>query len=487
MAKILNPTRVGNNPHQQNGSNQFLENIEIDQLKPYGNQARIHSPKQIDKIAASIDTFGFNSHILIDRKNRIICGNGRVAAAKQLGLSTVPAFRLDHLTKPQIRAYILADNQLATLSTWDNEILAIEFQELLAMDLDFDIDVIGFETAEIDLIIGEAALNAQADDENTLPATLMETATSKLDDLWILDEHRLLCGNALEPEAYTALLGDIQAHMVFTDPPYNVPTRGHMGGKGRIRHREFIMAAGEMSDEEFRQFLKNNLGRLKEFTVNGAVLYICMDWRHLESLLAAGREAGLELINVCIWNKDNGGMGSFYRSKHEEVVVFRNGSKSHTNNVQLGKFGRNRTNVWDYPGVNTLRNGRMDELALHPTVKPVDLVADAIMDASHRNDIILDPFCGSGTAIIAAQKTGRRAYCMELDPLYVDVAIRRYQDLHGVDGVHAKTNLTFDEMTKRRSEGVDIPSTEQEVHQTSDSPLRTQCPSLPPVRTRRPA
>ena len=243
--------------------------------------------------------------------------------------------------------------------------------------------------------------------------------------------------------------------MVFIDPPYNVPIDGNVCGSGSIKHREFAMAAGEMSETEFTDFLTTILGHLACHSISGSIHFICMDWRHILELLSAGRKVYAELKNLCVWNKDNGGMGSLYRSKHELVFVFKNGSERHINNVELGRHGRCRTNVWDYVGVNSLHEGRLDELAMHPTVKPVALVADAVLDCSKRDGIVLDCFGGSGTTLIAAEKTGRRGYLMELDPSYVDVTIKRFEKLTGKDAIHAENGSSFAEMRRERTDGAD--------------------------------
>ncbi|NNC38724.1 MAG: ParB N-terminal domain-containing protein [Hyphomonadaceae bacterium] len=432
-----------------NSRNYDAELITIKDVRAFDNQARKHSPEQIKKIATSIETFGFLIPILIDEDNKVICGHGRIKALEFLGQDKVWAIRANHLSEDQKRAYVLADNRLAELGEWDEDALEIEIKHLLDADLDFEIGVIGFETAEIDLIIARSETSESTNQDPPVPE-IEEHVVSETGDLWQLGTHRLYCGDALASTSYAALMQNEQAHMVFTDPPYNVPIHNHVCGKGDIKHREFIMASGEMNDDEFCEFLRTFLILVYEHVIDGSVLNVCMDWRHLEHLLSSGRQAGLELINLCIWNKDNGGMGSLYRSKHEDVVIFRKGSRTRTNNVMLGKFGRNRTNVWDYAGINTMRAGRLDELAMHPTVKPVALVKDAIFDVTHRDEIILDPFCGSGTTILSAEQSGRRCYAMELDPAYIDVAIRRYQDQFGIEVVHAETGMTFSQMQQHR-------------------------------------
>jgi len=425
--------------------------VPIDRLKPYGRKARTHSDKQILKLAQAFETFGMIVPIIIDEDYNVLAGDARVRAAKKLGLPDIPAIQVRHLTPEKKKAFILAENRLAELAGWDKEVLAIELRELEALDLDFDLGVIGFETAEIDLLIGDAATAANEEAENDIPEPAAQTV-SRLGDLWLMNDHKLLCGNALDDTAYGQLFDDACAAMVFSDPPYNVPISGHVCGKGRIQHGEFAMASGEMSPAEFHQFLKDFLSRIRQHTRDGAVLDVCMDWRHIDVLLAAGKETGLTLINLCVWNKDNGGMGSLYRSKHELVAIFRNGTTPHTNNVDLGRYGRNRTNVWDYAGVNSMRKGRLEDLAMHPTVKPLQLVADAILDVTDRRDIVLDPFSGSGTTIMAAEKTARAGYGIELDPAYVDVTLRRFERLYGVEAIHAETGKTFSKVALDRAQ-----------------------------------
>lgn len=423
----------------------------VEKLKPYERNARTHSAKQIQQIVNSIKKFGFTNPVLVDANDRIMAGHGRVEAAKKLGLRKVPTLRLDHLTDDQIRAYIIADNKIAANAGWDHEILAKELEYLTSV-IDLDIDVTGFEMAEIDLIIDEAqqSANDPLDDIPEMDEDL--PAVTQLGDVWQLGAHRLICGDALQLETYQTLMDTEKASMVFTDPPYNVPVDGHVCGLGKIKHREFAMGVGEMDEAQFTAFLQTACQNLAAFSTDGSLHYLCMDWRHIYELLAAGRSVYTELKNICVWNKDNAGMGSLYRSKHELVAVFKHGAKPHTNNIELGKHGRYRTNVWDYAGVNSMRKGRMDDLAMHPTVKPVAMVADAIMDSTKRNQIVLDPFAGSGTILIAAGKTGRLARCIELDPHYCDVIIRRWQTFTGLLAVHAASGNTFSDCANKGGE-----------------------------------
>jgi DNA modification methylase len=418
-------------------------------LTPQARNARTHSEKQIQQIATSIRQFGFTNPVLVDAQGHIIAGHGRVEAAKLLGMGEVPTIRLDHLSEAQKRAYVLADNRLAELAGWDRELLALELGELAALDLDFDIGVTGFDTAAVDLLLDEKR-PAKPNKEDEVPEPLEGPPVTQPGDLWCLGPHRLYCGDARDGAAYQRLLDGKQAQMVFTDPPYNVAIDGHVCGNGAIHHREFAMASGEMSEGEFTDFLTLVLKNIAHLSADGSIHFICMDWRHLREVLAAGHRAYDEFKNLIVWNKDNAGMGSFYRSKHEMILVFKNGKAAHINNFGLGEKGRYRTNVWDYPGVNSMKAGRMDELAMHPTVKPVGLVADAIRDCSQRKQIVLDAFMGSGTTLIAAEKTGRLAYGLELDPAYIDVAIRRYQAYAGKIATLAGTGQTFAEVAAAR-------------------------------------
>jgi len=370
----------------------------IGAVTPYKANPRTHTKRQIGQIAESIRVFGFTNPVLVDTENQIIAGHGRVEAAKLLGIEEVPTIRLDRLTKEQIRAYVIADNRLAENAGWDKEILAIEFETLLALDcVDFDVTITGFEIPEIDLILEEAKAAPSSEEAPPEPNFDQDPVTEP-GDQWHLGKHRIICGNSLHEETYRTLMGSRRASAVFTDPPFNVKINGNATGNGAIHHREFAMASGEMSEAEFVSFLNNSLRLISGYSANNSVHYICMDWRHAGDLIAAGKQNYDEFLNLCVWVKDNGGMGSFYRSQHELVLVFRKGKGPHRNNIQLGQFGRNRTNVWQYPGIHSLSK-QSDEgnlLALHPTVKPVAMVADAILDCTARGEVVLDAFLGSG-------------------------------------------------------------------------------------------
>jgi DNA modification methylase len=429
-----------------------VEPIAVARLRPYPGNARTHSKGQIRQIADSIRKFGFTNPVLISDDDEIIAGHGRVEAARLLGVKSVPTLRLSHLDAAQRRAYVLADNKLALNAGWDHELLAIELQALV--DLEFDVEITGFSLAEVDLVLDEAreASPAPEPDADDAIASLADpsSAVTTCGDIWLLGRHRLVCGDSRNRETFERLLQDECADLVFTDPPYNVPIDGHVCGLGRIRHREFAMGAGEMSSEGFTAFLQLTLGHAAGCCRNGAIAFVCMDWRHMGELLTAGRAVFSELKNLCIWNKTNGGMGSFYRSKHELVFVFKVGDAPHLNTFGLGQTGRCRTNVWEHAGVNSLRRGRSEELGMHPTVKPVALVAEAIKDCSRRGQIVLDCFGGSGTTLIAAEKAGRQARLIEFDPAYCDQTLHRFERTTGKPARLAATGQSFEDVAEAR-------------------------------------
>jgi len=424
-----------------------IDTVKLDPANP-----RRHSKKQVRQIANSIEAFGLITPILIDRNGNVIAGHGRLLACRLLGITEVPTLCLDHLTPAQARAFMIADNRLTEIATWDDRLLAQQLKDLSLIGLDFNIEDTGFEMGEIDLRIASLEDPPEATDDpaDVLPDVPAGLPLSKLGDVWVLGRHRVLCGNALDPASFMTLMGDERAAMVFTDPPYNVPIDGHASGLGAIHHRDFPMASGEMGRSEFIAFLGQACRNLAAFSADGALTYLCIDWRHIDELLAAAREVYGGPINLCVWTKTNAGMGSLYRSQHELVFVFKQGRGSHRNNVQLGQFGRNRSNVWHYPGANSFARGGEEGnlLALHPTVKPVAMVADAILDCSARGDIVLDAFLGSGTTVIAAERTGRRCYGLELDPAYVDTIIRRWQALTSGSARHAASGRGFDDLAR---------------------------------------
>jgi DNA modification methylase len=419
-------------------------------LRAYANNPRKHPEKQIVKLMASIREFGFALPVLIDEDGEIIAGEARVESAKRLGLAELPVIIAGCWSKAQVRAYRLADNRLAEQATWDREALAIELAAIMEID-DSPIEILGWETAEIDVLLEDIGAEQASDPADEFPEP-DKVIVSRPGDLWLLGEHRLLCGSSLDAEHWTRLLGGREAAMAFTDPPYNVPVNGHVSGLGKVKHAEFAMASGEMTKGEFTAFLTDVLTRLSAHLKDGAILDLCMDFRHMGEVLAALEANGLALLNLCVWNKQNGGMGSLYRSKHELVFITKIGKAPHTNNVQLGKHGRYRSNVWDYAGVNSFGKSRMADLADHPTVKPVALVADAIRDVTKPGEIVLDAFMGSGTTILAAERTKRVGYGIDIEPAYIDVAIRRWEAMTGQEAVLEGTGETFAEIAQQRAE-----------------------------------
>jgi len=405
-----------------------IENHEPGALNVWENNARTHSKKQLKQIANSISEYGFTNPILIDNKLTILAGHGRLEAAKLLKLKTVPCVKLSHMTTAQKRAYVLADNKIASNAGWDEDLLAEELQALMDVDIDFDVELTGFTLAEVDMVIeGVSPEQTGNPFDDTLPVKGDMESRVQNGDIWQLGPHRLACGDALDLETVSNLMAGDVADMVFTDPPYNVKIDGNVCGKGSIKHKEFEMASGEMSRPAFTQFLQTSFENMTNHSRDGAIHFVCMDWRHMGEILKAGEVVYTELKNVIAWVKDNGGMGTFYRSRHELIFAFKHGKAPHINTFELGQHGRYRTNVWEYKGLNSYQSERQSKLAMHPTVKPVQMIADAIRDVSPRGGVVLDLFGGSGSTLIAAHKTGRRARLVEISPEYCDVVIRRWE------------------------------------------------------------
>ena len=397
-------------------------------LKPHPNNPRTHSKTQINALKRSISRFGFPNPVLVDTDDRIIAGHGRVDAAKALGLVAVPTLPIDWMSEAEKRAYIIADNALAQQAGWDKALLSLELGTIAQLDPDLDLTLTGFSIDDIELFqdLGRKRKKAKetADSEAVESDAPVLTRTG---DLWTIGEHQLLCGDARDRKALRTLLGRRKADIIITDPPYNVAVNGHVSGLGKHQHREFVMASGEMSREAFRTFLGEILSNLASASRPGALSYIFMDWRHIADLLDAGDRSYEQLVNLAVWVKSNGGMGSLYRSRHELVAIFRRAGRGHLNNVELGSNGRYRTNVWEYAGANSFGKDRNEALAMHPTVKPVEMISDAILDVTRENDLVLDVFAGSGTTLLAAHDTGRQARLMEIDPVYCDLILKRAQ------------------------------------------------------------
>lgn len=422
----------------------------ISTLRPYKGNARTHSKKQLKQLIKSINEFGFNSPLLISADLEIIAGHGRFEAAKAAGLEDVPTIVLDDLSPEQRRAYVIADNKIALNAGWDIGLLAHELGALADIGMG---ELTGFSLAEIDIVL-DGALAADAEREEPAPedaqVALPNTAVTKRGDLWCLGRHALLCGDARDPKDVERVAASGEIDAIFTDPPFNQKINGHVSGLGKVKHPEFAMASGEMTEESFQAFLEVTLGNAAGRCKDGAIAFVCMDWRGMAPLLAAGRAAFTEHKQLCVWSKTNGGMGTFYRSQHELVFVFKVGAAPHTNTFGLGDTGRYRTNVWQYPGINSFGSTRDDELARHPTPKPVAMIADALRDVTRRSEIVFDPFAGSGSTMIAAEVTGRCARLIEYDPLYCDVIIARFQQFTGRKAFLTNTDLAFEDVAEQR-------------------------------------
>ncbi|WP_027525473.1 site-specific DNA-methyltransferase [Bradyrhizobium sp. Ec3.3] len=416
----------------------------ISQLTTLGHQTRRHPQSQIDKLAGCVREYGFVAPIVIDAKNRVVAGSALVAAARQIGLDHVPAVTIVDLSETQLRMLRLALNRLTEDASWDVQALRLEFTELLTIDPQVDLQLTGFSTGELDVAVSDSE-----DLEDELPQAEAGPAVTQPGDLWILEEHRLVCADTLQAESYRRLMGDDRARMVFADPPYNCRIDGHVSGRGKVKHDDFAMACGEMAPPEYEAFLTTAFAQICGYAADGSLHFIFSDWRVMGALLSAGRAIYPELKNLCIWNKSNAGMGSLYRSQHELVFVYKFGNASHINNIALGRHGRNRTNVWSYVSQSALSGTSKSKFALHPTVKPVALIADAIRDCTNEHDIVLDPFGGAGTTLIAAERTRRRARLIEIEPRYVDVTIRRWQHVTGKAAVHAETGEQFGQREHR--------------------------------------
>lgn len=417
------------------------------------HRVRRSTAKQVERVAESITEFGFCDPILVSG-SEIIDGEIRLEVALRLGLDTVPVIDCSHLSDVEIRKLRLALGRIAELGEYDMDKLTIEFSELI--ELSEDLDCTGFTPQEIDLVLTDTEL-AVGDDEGDEPDDPPEAPVSRIGDVWVLDGHRIICANSLEPESYEALMNGEVAHAVLTDPPYNVAIGGNVSGLGKKVHDEFVMASGELDDAQWQKFLDTLFLRLEAVLAPGSVTFVFMDWRSMQRVYAAGFAANLKLINLVVWYKQAGSMGSLYRSAHELLAVFCKGEKPHTNNVELGRHGRDRQNVWCAAGANRRGSSAHEMLALHATPKPVELCVDAILDVTERGQNVLDVFLGSGTTLIAAEKTGRRCFGMELDPRFIDVTVRRWNKLTDREAILEATGETFSQLAARRGDQASMP------------------------------
>lgn len=420
-----------------------------DSLRPNPRNARTHSKKQIRQIAASIKTTGFIGSIITDDNDVVLAGTGRLRACQYLGLAAVPTIKVTGLSETQKRTFALADNKIAENAGWNREILMQELDELqlLLEPLDLDLTVTGFEAAEIDALFADLQ-DTQSDRGDVVPE-VEEMPVTRPGDLWYLGSHRLICGDARSQQVVDRLMAGSAASMAFLDPPYNVRIAG-VQGRGSIKHKEFAFASGEMNSSEYVAFLRDALSNAARVSEDGAVHYVFNDWRHVAEMISAGEAVYGDMLNLIVWAKTNAGQGSFYRSQYELIGAFRVGHEPHHNHIQLGRFGRNRSNLWTYAGVNSFGSKRLEHLGMHPTVKPVALIADAMRDCTIKGAIVLDTFAGSGSTLMAAEKVGRRGYCLEFEPHYIDVAIRRWEAQTKADAVLHGDGRTFAEIKAER-------------------------------------
>jgi DNA modification methylase len=422
--------------------------VAVSSLK-FPQSFKIYPTATIKKAARFIESLGLRVPVLIDRERNIICGEIWVLAHKHLGLPEISVLIADGLSKDQLEAYRIGMQRIPELGEWDDHALGELFQDWTGRDIGFDIELTGFALPEIDILIQSVKVDTSDASADALESSDVGPLITRPGDLWQCGQHRIFCGSSIARDSFDTLMAEERAAAIITDPPYNVAIDGHVGGKGNIHHEEFAMASGEMNNREFIDFLQTFMGHAAAFSREGSLHYIYMDWRHAAELLHAGSSVYQELKNVAVWVKSNGGMGSLYRSRHELVFVYKYGRTGHRNNVQLGRFGRNRSNVWEYPGANGFDGRKTEEghlLALHPTVKPVQMLADIMLDCTARADIVLDPFLGSGSSLIAAERVGRKLRAIEIDPRFVDLTIRRWQRHTGDQAVHAITGARFDQL-----------------------------------------
>jgi len=444
---------------QQSGGRRLrIDYLGTGSLSPMPGAPRAHPRSQIKVLEKSIAALGFSVPVLIDRHNRLIAGHARVQAAKNLGLAEIPVIRREDLGDAEVKALMLAENKIATLAKSNDKAEAVILLELSQIELGFDIEATGFHLAEIELKIANIDLEGDGtgtadEDERVLVAS--GPAITRPGDQWGMREHRLLCADAREATSWDKLLDGVVADILFADPPYNVPIEGHVSGLGKYKHREFAMASGELTPAQFKGFLQTVMALAHRHAKPGSVHYWTMDSHHIGEISTAGQAIYKRLLNVAVWVKNQPGMGSFYRSQHELVFIYAKGGAAHRNNIQLGRFGRSRSNVWTYPSAASLARTAEEgnPLAMHPTVKPLALITDILLDASVRGEVVADPFAGSGTTLIAAEKLGRKARCMEIDPGYCDTIIRRWQRWTGEAAVRLSDGLSFDALAAKAAGG----------------------------------
>jgi len=438
------------------GANLEVEEVPIERLKPFKKNPRDHSKAHVAEVAASIGAFGMNVPILADDAYELIAGHATLLACKSLGMATVPVIRLGHLSEAEKVAFRIAHNRLCEKGVWDPELLVANFEILYDADLSFDFEATGFSTGEIDVMRmgGKEAVRAAAEAARLAEETVAlpdpdARPVSRLGDRFQIGRHIIVNGNAKEQSSYKLALAGSKADLALCDAPYGCAIAGHASGLGRVKHDDFIEGSN-LSSSELQDLVGQASALQAAHSKGGAYNIQFTDWRAMLDMQLANRKVYPELKHICIWKKTNGGMGSLWRGAWEGILVYRVAGGKSRNNVMLGVHGRNRTDVFEYAGVNTFKPGRMDELQAHPTCKPVPLLADLILDVTPIGGIVLDVFMGSGSTILAAHETGRTGVGIELDPKYVDVAVRRIEKSVGEPAIH-QSGKTFEELAVERA------------------------------------
>jgi DNA methylase/ParB-like nuclease domain len=432
-----------------------IEYKSLASLLPYPGNPRKHDKRQVRQIARSIEAFGFNVPLLINAENHVVAGHGRLLASRLLNLTEVPTIRLEHLTEAQARAFTIADNRLNENSAWDHQLLGEQLKILADSDLDFDLEVTGFEIKEVDCFIENltSATERVAKAADVIPDLHGRPLVTRAGDCWNLGRHRVYCGDARSDSAYTTLMQGRRAEMVFAGPPCQDPINACLTRFGAVHHTEFAMVSDPRNASQFAESLRTSLTNLANNSVDGALNFICVDWRHSPELLTAAQSVYTEFKDLCVWVKDKPEQGSLYRNQHQLVFVFKTGKKPHRNGVHRRPCGQYRSNVWNYRGVKSRSHGQGAEglSNLHQTIKPVDMVADAILDCTRRGQLVLDRFLGNGTTLLAAEDTGRTCYGMELDPQHVDTTLRRWRKFTGQNILEESTGRSFDDIEEERN------------------------------------
>ena len=457
LAQLASPAAAARAPRNDMLPTLATVDVALDDLRLPARKLRACDPAHVREVAGSISALGFCNPILIGKNNLVLDGAIRIEAARQLGLGRIPCVRIDHLSDVEQRALRLAVNRLGEKGQWNLDELKIEFEELILTDT--PIEITGFSFDQIDQIV----LGDEPDGIEQGPLAPEEgaAAVARLGDIFQFGPHRVMCGSATDPEVVRQLMqGDDPARLILTDEPYNVKISGHVTGG---THREFAMASGEMSNDEFLAFNVAWMEAAIPCLCDGGVFGTFIDWRGNPIVHAAATKLGLTPLNLIVWAKTNAGMGSLYRSQHELLPLFKNSDAPHVNNIQLGKSGRWRSNVLTYPGASSLGSDARRGLQDHPTVKPTVMLEDALLDLTNRGDIVLDPFLGSGSTLIAAENTGRMCRGVELDPLYVDVIIRRYEAATAKNALLVETGESFGELSARREREADQTSPAADV------------------------